>query len=115
MTTARVIKDNENPEVKHLMRSIINSHSSLGVVRFFAAHPRGRFSRLAIVHALDETDTHRDIEGAMTDLVEADVLKETTENMVCYLRLTPDDPVRGIVLKTAEMDWRQWHLVFARV
>jgi hypothetical protein len=115
MITTRFIKEKESPEVTYLMRTLINNHSSLGIVRFFAAHPRGRFSKLAIVHAMDDTDSRKDIEKAMADLVVAGVLTTVTENRVCYFRLTHAEPVHGIVTKTADMDWRQWQLVCERV
>ena len=115
MTTVRAIKEQERPETKHLMRALISNHSSLGLIRFFAIHPNGRFSKLAIIHAIDEDDSQREIENAMADLVLAGVLTTCTMNGVCYYRLTADEPVRGIVVKTAEMDWRQWELVFQRI
>ena len=114
MATASAIREDKKarPESRELMRSLISSHGSLAVIRFFAEHPNGRFSKLAVIHALDEIDRHRAIEEAMESLVGTGVLKTTLENMVCYFRLTKEEPVRGIVLRTAEMDWHQWQLVF---
>ncbi len=100
---------------RQLMRSLIGSHSSLAVIRFFAEHPNGRFSKLAIVHAIDETDRRRAIEDAMASLVASGVLETSLENKVSYYRLTREEPVRGIVLRTAEMDWHQWQLVYGQV
>jgi hypothetical protein len=115
MMTIEVIEPKKKPEVRQLMRSLISNQSSLGVVRFFAMHPRGRFSRLAVIHAMDDSESRREIEKAIDDLIETGVLKAGTEKGVCCYRLTADEPVRGIVLKTSEMDWRQWQLVFERV
>jgi hypothetical protein len=99
-------------ESRNIMRSLINSHGSLAVIRFFAEHPNGRFSKLAVIHALDKTDRHRAIEEAIDDLVSNGVLKTLIANTVCYYRLTLEEPVRGIVLRTAELDWHQWQLVY---
>jgi hypothetical protein len=114
MTIASAIREEKQArhEPGHLMRSLISSHSSLAVIRFFAEHPNGRFSKLAVIHALDEIDRHRAIEEAMEDLVSNGVLKTTLENTVRFYRLTLDEPVRGIVLRTAQLDWHQWQLVY---
>jgi hypothetical protein len=114
MATASATREEKKagPESRELMRSLISSHGSLAVIRFFAVHPNGRFSKLAVIHALDETDRHRTIEEALESLVGTGVLKTSLENKVRYYRLTKEEPVRGIVLKTAEMDWRQWQKVF---
>ena len=110
MTTA-VIKEKEGNGIRDLIKSMIRSHSSLGVVRFFATHPKGKFSQLAIVHAMDETDSHREIKSALAELAAAGVLKMITEHRICFYRLTTEEPVRGIVMRTAEMDWRRWQLI----
>jgi hypothetical protein len=114
MTTAGAISEKREPDIRQLMKTLIHNHSTLSIIRFFAAHPRGRFSRLAVVHAVDEDDGRREIERAMADLVSAGVLKTETDNQECYYRLTTEEPVRGIVLKTADLDWREWELVFVR-
>lgn len=116
MTIASGIREEKQvkPESVNLMKSLIGSRSSLAVIRFFAEHPNGRFSKLAVIHALDETDRHRAIEEAMKDLISTGVLKTVWENTVCFYRLTRDEPVHGIVLRTAELDWHQWQLVYGQ-
>jgi hypothetical protein len=115
MTTINAIKEQHRPETRPIIKAFISNHSSLGLIRFFATHPNGRFSKLAIIHAIDEADSQREIERAVTDLVLAGVLSTCTRNGVCYYRLTLDEPVRSMIIKTMEMDWRQWELVFQRV
>ena len=115
MATARANTQAAKPEIRQLMRTLINSHATLSVIRFFSAHPRGRFSKLAVIHAIDEENGRRQVEGAMRDLVSAGVLKTETRSGECYYRLTSEEPVRGIVLKTADLDWRPWELVLVHV
>ena len=116
MTIASTIREDKRAksEPGNLMMSLIGSRSSLAVIRFFAEHPNGRFSKLAVVHALDETDRRRAIEEAIEDLVSNGILKTLMANTVCYYQLTLDEPVRGIVLRTAKLDWHQWQLVYGR-
>ena len=111
MTTANTAEQYGKPKNRQIMGTLINNYSSLNVIRFFAAHPRGRFSRLAIIRAIDEDDGQGEIEKAMVNLADAGVLKTEIANKVHYYRLTDEEPIRGIVLKTAELDWRQWELV----
>ena len=112
MAITGVTRQNTQPCLGQLVKKLINNRCCLMLLRFFVAHPNGRFSKLAVVHALDETERRRAIEGAMEDLVSVGVLKTGMENSVSCYRLTHDEPVRGIVLRTAELDWHQWQLVF---
>jgi hypothetical protein len=114
MVTTAKATENRLPVTPVLMRSLLNSRSSLGVIRFFADHPQGKFSRLAIRHAVGEDCGRPEIERALTDLVGAGVLRTRKHGVVCYYRLTDAEPVRGIVLKTAGLEWRRWELIFAR-
>jgi len=115
MTIIEVIKKKSRPDVKGLMKNLIGNRSALGLVRFFASHPNGRFSKLAIVHAIDEEDSRPETEKALEQLLIEGLLKTCTENGVCYYLLTRDEPARRVVLTTAELDWRQWQLVLEHV
>lgn len=91
-----------------LMKELISNRYCLGLLRFFVVHPNGRFSKLAVIHALDENATRPEVETDLAKLVNYGVIVESFEKSVCYYRLTMDEPTRHLVLNLAEFDWRQW-------
>jgi hypothetical protein len=91
-----------------LLKELISNRYCLGLLRFFVVHPNGRFSKLAVVHAMDENGTRPEIENALTILLNYNVIKASIENKNCYYLLTRDEPTRHLVLNLAEFDWRQW-------
>jgi hypothetical protein len=90
------------------LKELIGNRHCLGLLRFFVVHPNGRFSKLAIVHGLDENGNRPDFEKALAILENAGVIKTSTENSTCYYLLTRDEPTRHLVLNLAEFDWHQW-------
>jgi hypothetical protein len=103
-----VTRKQYRPNASQLMKELITNRYCLGLLRFFVVHPNGRFSELAIVHALDENGTRPEIERDLQKLVNEGVIKTSNENGTCYYLLTRDEPTRHLVLNLAEFDWRQW-------
>ena len=85
--------------------------SCLGILRFFGAHPNSRFSKLAIVHAIDENGSRTRVEMALMQLIDEGIIKTDNENDGRLYFLTKDEPVRQLVLELAKLDWRQWQMV----
>jgi hypothetical protein len=108
VTIAEVNNQQPSPNANLLLQELIGNRLCLGLLRFFVIHPNGRFSKLAIYHALDENGTRSEIESTMAMLVNAGVIKPSTENGTCYYLLTRDEPIRHLVLNLAEFDWHQW-------
>ena len=96
------------PNANQLLKGIISNRYCLGLLRFFVVHPNGRFSKLAVVHALDENGTVPEIEKDLDKLTNDGVINMSIENGTCYYMLTRDEPTRHLVLNLAEFDWRQW-------
>jgi hypothetical protein len=90
------------------LKGLIGNRQCLGLLRFFVVHPSGRFSKLAVVHALDENGTRREVENALESLINGGIVKTSVENGTCYYLLTRDEPARHLVLSLAEFDWQQW-------
>jgi hypothetical protein len=111
MTIIEVTKNKAMPDVGRLMRKLVGNRCSLGLLRFFVIHPNGRFSKLAIVHAIDDNGSRLEVEKALMQLVNDGVLKTSAENNICYYLLTRDEPMRRVVLNMADFDWRQWQIV----
>ena len=91
-----------------ILIGLISNRYCLGLLRFFAVHPNGRFSKLAVVHALDEQGTRGEIESALESLIDGGIVKTNEENGTRYYLLTRDGLVRHLVLGLAELDWQQW-------
>ncbi len=85
----------------------------LELLRFWGRHPRARFSRLAIVHALDSTKLY--IERALRYLVKKGAVSTHTENNISPYSLTEDESLRGPVLDLAKLDSHQWQLMIKDV
>lgn len=96
------------PNASNLLKEVITNRYCLALLRFFVVHPNGRFSQLAIVHALDDNGTRIEVENALVKLVSHGVVKTSTENDMCYYLLTNDEPTRHLVLNLAEFDWHQF-------
>lgn len=111
MTVIEVIKKKSRPGLGQIMKNQVSNRYCLSLLRFFMAHPNGRFSRLAIIHAIDEDGSRLGVEKALEQLVSEGILKTDTENHICYYLLTGNEPMRQLVLNMAEFDWRQWQLV----
>jgi hypothetical protein len=96
------------PNTSQLLNEFISNQHCLELLRFFVVHPNGRFSKLAIIHAIDENSSKPEIEKALENLVNDGVVITNTLNNVCYYLLTQDEPTRHLVLNLAEFDWSQW-------
>jgi hypothetical protein len=111
MTISEVTKQKDQLSMCQLMKKLISNRCCLALIRFFLAHPNGRFSKLAIVHAIDDNDSKMEIEKALLQLVDAGILMINIENDVSFYLLTREATVRQIVLDMGEFDWRHWQLV----
>jgi hypothetical protein len=108
ITIIEVTKKRPRPSASELMKELVSNRYCLGLLRFFVVHPNGRFSKLAVMHALDENATRPEIERDLETLVNQGVIKMSYENDNCFYLLTREEPTRHLVLNLAEFDWRQW-------
>ena len=111
MAIIEVAKQKNQPYLSQLMKKLISNRCCLALLRFFLAHPNGRFSRLAIVHAIDDNDSKLEVEKALMHLVDEGILMINIENDISFYLLTREEPVRRAILEMAEFDWRHWQLV----
>lgn len=114
MTVIEVIKKKSGPDAGQMIKNQASDRYCLNLLRFFMAHPNCHFSKLAVVHAIDEDGSRLEVERALEQLISEGVLKANTENLICYYSLTGNEPLRQKVLNMAEFDWRQRQLVAGR-
>ncbi len=111
MALTGVTRQNIQPCLGQLVKKLINNHCCLTLLRFFVAHPNGRFSKLAIVHAIDDNHNKPEVEKALMQMVNEGILMINIENDVSFFLLTREESVRQSILEMAEFDWRHWQLV----
>ncbi|MDD5338134.1 MAG: hypothetical protein PHG35_01815 [Dehalococcoidales bacterium] len=111
MTIIEVKKKKSRSYIEELMKKFISNHHCLGLLRFFAAHPNGRFNKLAIIHAIDDECNRTEMGEALNEMVREEVLDITYENEVALYILTKEEALRRLVLNMAIFDWRDWQLV----
>lgn len=99
------------PYMGQLMKKLISNRCCLGLLRFFAAHPNGRFSKLAVVHAIDEAGSRLEVERALARMVAEGILKNEFENNNTYYMLTKEETMRRLILNMGFFEWRDWQLV----
>ncbi len=114
MTITQPVKATETARKKasldasQLMKEFISDRNCQNLMRFFVAHPNGRFSKLAIVHGIDDCGSRLGVERVLSQLVKEGVLLASVENKTAYYMLTRDEPTRQLVLNLAGFDWHQW-------
>jgi hypothetical protein len=113
MTTIEVTntKPKDQTYLSQLMKKLIGNHCCLALLRFFVAHPNGRFSRLAITYAIDDNGSKRETEAALKQMISDGIVQKNIENDISFYRLTREEPVRQIILEMAEFGWRHWQMV----
>ncbi len=107
----RKSKDNSRSYIEQLMKKLIINRCCLGLLRFFAAHPNGRFSKLAVIHAVDDDCTGWEMEQALEEMVEERILDVNRDNRITFYMLTQEEALRRLVLNMATFEWRDWQLV----
>jgi hypothetical protein len=115
MTIIEVTKVKSHSYMGQLMKKLVCNRCCLGLLRFFAAHPNGRFSKLAVIHALDEDDNRPRIENAIEQMIEEGIIKASDEKDVTYYMLTKEEAMRKLVINVALFDWRDWQMVLEHV
>jgi len=115
MTIIEVTKVKSHSYMGQLMKKLVGNRCCLGLLRFFAAHPNGRFSKLAVIHAMDEDDNRPRIENAIEQMIDEGIIKTSDEKNITYYMLTKDEAMRKLVINVALFDWRDWQMVLEHI
>jgi hypothetical protein len=111
MMIIEVKKKSSRSYIEELMQKFVSNRSCLGLLRFFAAHPNGKFSKLAIIHAIDEECNRLEMEQALEEMVKEKILEISRDNGMVFYMLTGEEVLRRLVLNMTLFDWRDWQLV----
>jgi hypothetical protein len=109
-----VQKKRSRSYIEELMKKFVSNQSCLELLRFFAAHPNGRFSKLAITHAIDDECNRLEMAQALDEMVEERILVISHDNGTVFYTLTGEEVLRRLVLNMTLFDWRDWQLVLER-
>ena len=115
MTIIEVPKVKSRSFLGELMKKLVGNRCCLELLRFLAAHPDGKFSKLAIIHALDEDDNRQNIEKAIYQMMDEGIIKITADQDVLVYMLTRDEAMRKLVINMALFDWRDWQMVLEHI
>jgi hypothetical protein len=115
MTIIEVTKVKSHSYMGQLMKKLVGNRCCLGLLRFFAAHPNGRFSKLAVIHAMDEDDNRPRIENAIEQMIDEGIIKTFDEKNITYYMLTKDEAMRKLVINVALFDWHDWQMVLEHI
>ncbi len=88
MAITETTRQNTQLCLGQMVKKLINNHCCLTLLRFFVAHPNGRFSKLAIVHAIDDNHNKPEVEKSLMQMVDEGVLALKIENDVSFYMLT---------------------------
>jgi hypothetical protein len=105
------VKKGSSSYIEQLMQKFVRNRSCLGLLRFFASHPDGRFSKLAIIHAIDDECNRLEMGRALEEMVAEKILDVSTDNGREYYVLTKEQVLRRLVLNMAVFEWRDWQLI----
>jgi len=111
MTASGITKNDNRSYIEHMMKKFVRNHSCLGLLRFFASHPNGRFIKLAIVHAIDDECNRLEMDQALEEMVVEKILDIVRDNGNNYFILTKEEVLRRLVLNMSLFEWRDWQLV----
>jgi hypothetical protein len=115
MTIIEETKVKNHSFMGELMKKLVGNRCCLGLLRFFAAHPNGKFSKLAIIHALDEDDNRPNVENALYQMMDEGIIKITADKEMLYYVLTRDEAMRKLVINMALFDWHDWQMVLEHI
>jgi hypothetical protein len=115
MTIIEVTKVKSHSYMGQLMKKLVGNRCCLGLLRFFAAHPNGKFSDLAVIHAIDEAGSRLEVETAVAQMIADGIIKEYLEKDIVFYTLTKDEAMRKLVINMALFDWRDWQMVLERI
>ena len=84
------------------------------LLQFFGRYPYTRFNRLAIIHALNNSNT-ANTEKALKRLTDDGLLNVYSQNNVTFFRLKNDDSVRRTIIEFASLNWPQRRIVLRNI
>jgi hypothetical protein len=91
--------------IRHFSKEYADDPHCLEVILFLAKHPRTRFSKEVIVHALNTKTVY--IEKTIRRLISDGIMKKHARNNVFFYSLTEDKSILDSVSNLAQRNLRQ--------
>ncbi|HSW59077.1 MAG TPA: hypothetical protein VLH15_11775 [Dehalococcoidales bacterium] len=86
---------------------------SLELLLFFSRHPKARFNRSAVLHAVT---FHRFDAGlALKKLVDRKLVVTSIENNITLYALTKSEPEHTLASEMVNIDQKQWQVILKQV
>ncbi len=86
-----ISQNGDKTKILHIDKTTAEFYYCQELLAFFRRHPRARFSRLAVVHALN--GCRSGVEGALSDLANKGILKKQIENNVTFYSMLDDKSI----------------------
>ena len=80
-------------------------------ILFWALHPNARFSRLAVLSAMECSKL--DAERALAHMVNNELVNMRSDNGLTIYSLTPSENIRQMLAQFSALDWAQRQIMFA--
>jgi hypothetical protein len=89
-----------------------NTRAKQELLLFWVLHPNARFSRLAVLSAME--CSRLDVEKALASLIDDNLLDVCSENGQTTYSLTTNEDIRRMVSLLNTLDWSQRQNMFTR-
>jgi len=86
-------------ELRHFVMEYADDDYAASLIIFFAAYPFTRFSRLAIVHALNPDNCRNQVHEALEKLVDKGIINTRVDNGTALYWLIDNSATRRLVLQ----------------
>jgi hypothetical protein len=80
---------------------------------FWALHPNARFSRLAVLSALECSKL--DAERALAYMVDIELVNKHSDSGLITYSLTLSEKIRQMLVQLDALDWHQRHEIFSHI
>jgi predicted methyltransferase len=87
--------------------------NSLELLVFFSRHPRAKFNRTAVIHAL--VTKHFDTGIALKRLIERNIVVTCNENGITLYSLTKEEPAHSLASELVNIDQQQWQKILEQI
>jgi hypothetical protein len=87
--------------------------NSLELLVFFCRHPRVKFNRTAVVHALLANQFDAGI--ALKRLIDKKIVLTNNENGITLYSLTKEEPVNSLASVLVNIDQNQWQNILVQI
>jgi hypothetical protein len=87
--------------------------NSLELLVFFCRHPRVKFNRIAVVHALLANQFDAGI--ALKRLIDKKIIITNSENGITLYSLTKEEPVNSLAPVLVNIDQNQWQNILVQI